>query len=159
VMDWEEAAQPARDLGVRLVLLRTGVVLGSEGALPMLALPVRCFVGGPIASGRQWMPWVHVDDVVGLARFAIECEDLSGPINVCAPEPVRNRDLMRAIGKALRRPSWIAAPAPLLRFVAGEVSYALLSSQRVVPAVAQHLGYRFREPALLPAVRKALAAA
>jgi uncharacterized protein len=158
VADWEAAAIPARDLGVRVVRPRIGVVLGTDGALPMMAMPVRFFVGGPIGSGRQWVPWVHVDDVVGMFRFAIEQPELEGPINVCAADPVRNRDLMGAIGRALHRPLWFPVPGPLLRVFFGEVCYALLTGQRVVPTVAQRLGYVFREPVLLPAVRKALAA-
>jgi uncharacterized protein len=156
VVDWEATARPAIDLGVRTVFPRTGVVLGSQGALPLMALPFRLWVGGPIGSGKQWVPWVHTDDVVGLLRFALDHPEVEGPMNVAAPQPARNRELAAAIGHALGRPSWLPVPSLALQLVLGELSSAILTGQRVVPSVAQRLGYEFRQPSLLPAVRAAL---
>lgn len=157
VIDWEAAALQAERLGVRVVLMRTGIVLGpGGGALERLALPFRLFVGGPIGSRRQWLPWVHIDDVLGLFRLALERSDLSGPLNVTAPEPVTMEEFAAAIGGVLRRPSWLPAPWLLLRITLGEVADALVVSQRVLPVAAQRLGYGFREPTLEPALRKAL---
>ena len=107
VVDWEAAALRAVDLGTRTVVLRMGVVIGpGGGALDRLVMPFRWFVGGPIGFGNRWLPWIHIDDVVGLFRFALEREDVSGPINAVAPEPATYRDLAVAIGRALGRPSW-----------------------------------------------------
>jgi len=156
VVDWEAAALPATDLGIRVVLPRIGVVLGSEGALPLLAMPFRFWVGGPIGSGHQWVPWVHLDDVVGLLRFALECKDVAGPMNVVGPEPTRNAQLAAAIGRALGRPSWIKVPGVAVRLLLGERAEPALTGQLVIPNVAQRLGYAFRHPALLPSVRDAL---
>lgn len=160
VIDWEAAAQRAADLGVRVVLLRQGVVLGSGGgALPRITLPFRLFVGGPIGSGMQWVSWVHIEDVVGLFRLAIDCPDANGPMNVTAPEPVRYRDFAAAVGRALGRPSWLPVPPLGLRAALGELAEALLAGQRACPAVAQRLGYTFREADLDRALHRALKSA
>lgn len=157
VVDWEEAARQAEGLGVRVVLARTGVVLGKGGgALPRLALPFRLFVGGPIGSGREWFPWVHLDDVIGLLRFVLERPEASGPINLVAPEPVTMADFAEAVGRVLRRPSWLPVAWFALRLVLGEIADALMVSQRVVPARAQQLGFEFRQPALLGALQSAV---
>jgi len=156
VVDWEAAAHPATDLGIRVVLPRLGLVLGREGALPLLAMPFRFWVGGPIGSGRQWVPWVHLDDVVSLLRFALECTDAAGPMNIVAPEPARNAQLAAAIGRALGRPSWIKVPSVAVRLLLGERALPALTGQLVIPSVAERLGYAFQRPSLLPSVRDAL---
>jgi uncharacterized protein (TIGR01777 family) len=156
VVDWEAAA---REAATRVALLRMGVVLGPRGgALPRLALPFRFLVGGPIGSGRQWFPWVHVDDVVGAFRFALDHPEVEGPLNVTAPESVRNRDFARALGQALGRPSWLRVPGLALRVAFGELGGALLTGQRVVPQALTAAGYPFQQPSLLPALRQALGA-
>lgn len=156
VVDWEAAALEAP---VRVVLLRIGIALGrSGGALARMALPFRWFAGGPIGNGRQWMSWVHIDDVVGMVRFALERPEIVGPVNVTAPEPVRNREFARALGQVLGRPSWLPVPAVLLRLALGKVATALTASQRVLPRKALEAGYVFKQPALLPALRHALGA-
>jgi hypothetical protein len=133
--------------------MRTGVVLSPRGgALVPLDRAFRFFLGGPLGSGRQWMPWIHEADEVGAIRFLIESPAATGPFNLTAPEAVRNRDFGRALGKVLRRPSWLAAPGPALRLVLGELGETLLAGQRALPARLLALGFRFRFPALEPAL-------
>ena len=153
---WEGAAVEAEDAGVRVVRLRTGFVVGRGGALPLMMLPFRLLVGGPLGSGRQWMPWVHLDDVVGLILFALEHEGVSGPLNVSAPEPVRNREFARVLGRVMRRPSWAPTPAPVMRAVLGEMADMILTGQRAVPEAALGAGYEFRHPDLEAALRDIL---
>ncbi len=157
-IEWEAAAHEAESLGVRVVTLRTGVVLGKGGgALPLMALPFRLFLGGPVGSGRQWVSWVHLDDVVGIVRHALENEDVRGPVNATSSAPVRQRDFARAIGEALGRPSWAPVPAFVLRVVLGEMADGLLlPSQRVLPTAALSSGYQIKHPDLLAALRSAL---
>lgn len=141
---WEEAAVQAKSAGIRVVLLRIGLVLGQDGALPRLTLPFRVFAGGPLGSGRQWMPWVHIDDCVGLIRFALRNDSLTGPVNVSAPGPVQNREFARILGRVMGRPSFIPAPAFMLHVVLGEMATMILTGQRAVPEVARAAGYDFR---------------
>jgi uncharacterized protein len=150
---WEDAASPA-GARARLVLLRTGIVLAREGgALPKLVRPFKIFAGGPIGKGDFWQPWIHLADVVGLIRFALDDARVSGKMNATAPEPVRNRDLARAIGKVLGRPSALPAPEVALRFGLGEMIEAVVASQRALPRRALELGYRFRFPKIEAALR------
>jgi uncharacterized protein (TIGR01777 family) len=152
-VEWEEAASQAARRA-RVVLVRTGIVLAAEGgALPKLALPFRLLAGGPVGDGRFWQSWIHIADQVGILRLALEDPAASGPVNATAPDPVRNRDLARAMGRVLRRPSLLATPAFAGRAALGEMAEAVLASQRVVPRAALSLGYRFRWPALEPALR------
>ena len=112
---WEETAQRAEALGMRVVLLRTGLVLASDGGfLKRLLLPFRLGLGGPIGNGRQWMPWIHLQDQIGLIDFLLQRDDARGPYNACAPQPARNRDFARALGRALHRPALLPVAAPLL---------------------------------------------
>jgi uncharacterized protein (TIGR01777 family) len=155
-VEWEEAARPAQQRA-RLVLVRTGIVLARDGgALPKLVLPFRMFAGGPIGDGGFWQSWIHLADQVGILRLALEDPRASGPVNATAPEPVRNRDLAGAIGRVLRRPGRLVTPAFAIRAALGEMAEVVLGSQRVVPARALSLGYRFRWPALEPALRDLL---
>jgi uncharacterized protein (TIGR01777 family) len=156
-VDWEAAARQAEALGVRVALMRIGIVLGSGGgALPRLALPYRLFVGGPLGTGRQWVSWVHIDDVVGLFRFAIESSQVAGPVNVTAPKPITMSIFAESLGRAMGRPAWFRVPPVALKLALGELGGALLKGQRAVPAVADRLGYGFREPDLDRALRRAL---
>jgi len=156
---WEDAARAAED-GVRVVRTRIGVVLAREGgALPKMALPVRLFVGGPIAGGRQWIPWVHMDDAIGLFLLAIDRTDVAGAMNVTAPRSARQRDVVRAIGRALGRPALLPAPALAVRLALGELATVALEGQRVLPRVALGAGYRFAYEDLDAAVRAELAPA
>jgi hypothetical protein len=144
---WERAAREAEPV-CRVVLLRTGIVLGKDGGVLARLLPMfRAGLGGPWGSGTQWWPWIHVADAVGLIRMAIE-RQLSGPVNLTAPEPVTVAAFARALAKAVRRPAALRAPAALLRLALGEAADAMLVSQRVTPRRATEAGYRFRFPEL-----------
>jgi hypothetical protein len=155
--DWEAAAGGAEELGVRVVRFRTGIVLGPGGGFLSAMLPLfKMGLGGPLGSGRQWLPWVHMRDVVGLIRYAIEHDSVSGPLNGTSPNPVRQREFAKALGKVLRRPALFPAPAFLLKLVLGEFSTEVLTSKRVLPAIAEAAGYAFAFPQLEPALRNAL---
>ena len=147
---WEHDALAAESVKTRVVMLRTGIVLDPrEGALPKMLTPFRLFGGGPFGSGRQFMSWIHRDDWVALARWAIETPGVRGPINLVAPHPVANAEFARALGRALNRPAIVPAPGFALRIILGEMAGPLLlNSQRVVPARALAAGFRFAHPAL-----------
>jgi len=150
---WEQEALAAAELGARVVLLRTGVVLGrGGGALPRMMLPFRLFAGGPVGSGEQAFPWVHRDDVAGVVAFALSRADVSGPINLAAPESVDMRAFCAALGRALSRPSWLPVPSFALRAALGEMAGMILTGQRVIPARLTALGYEFRYPTLAAAL-------
>jgi uncharacterized protein (TIGR01777 family) len=142
---WEQAAASAEALGVRTVRLRIGLVLGSDGgALPRLALPVRLGLGAVLGSGRQWVSWIHVGDLVRLIEFALDLPTLRGPINAVAPQPARHVDVQRALARTLGRPLWFRIPGALPRTLLGEMSQLLLDGQRVVPARLLAAGFAFR---------------
>jgi uncharacterized protein (TIGR01777 family) len=153
---WEAAAAPIEQLGCRLVIARTGVVLDrAGGALPKMALPFRLFVGGPVGSGRQALSWIHRDDWTRLVCWLIERPEAKGAFNVCAPAPVTNREFSRALGRALHRPNWAPVPAFVLRTIFGEMADAmLLSGQWVIPARALNLGFEFGYPTIDSALRE-----
>ncbi len=143
--DWEAAAADAVKV-TRVALVRTGIVLGGRGgALPRMLPPFQMLVGGPLGSGRQYMPWIHKDDWVRLVSWALEHEGARGPLNATGPAPVTNAEFSSALGRALRRPSFLPAPAFALRLALGEMADALLlSSQRALPVRAADLGFSFR---------------
>jgi len=146
---WEREAEAARSLDMRVVRLRIGVVLAREGGALAKVLPVfRLGAGGRLGSGKQWMPWIHVDDLVHLFLHAIGHEQVDGPMNATAPAPVTNADFTRALGRVLHRPALLPIPALALRLLLGEMSEVLTASQRVLPKVAEHTGYAFRHAEL-----------
>jgi uncharacterized protein (TIGR01777 family) len=154
---WEGEARRAEALGLRVVTVRIGFVLAHAApALGLYALPFRIGLGGPLGSGRQWMSWVHLDDVVGIVRLAIADPTASGPINAVSPEPVHQADIAAAIGAALGRRSWLAVPASAIRLTMGESAVLPLGSRRVVPDRALALGYRFAWTDLPAAMADAL---
>ncbi|MGC7847530.1 TIGR01777 family oxidoreductase [Desulforudis sp. 1088] len=157
---WEREARQAEILGMRVVLLRTGMVLERDGgALPRMLLPFRWFAGGPFGSGRQWMSWIHRDDLVSLIRFLIANKEARGPVNAVAPNPVTNLAFARTLGRMMRRPSRLAVPRALLRLALGEMAEALLlSGQRAVPARALELGFSFKYAELETALQAILKA-
>jgi uncharacterized protein (TIGR01777 family) len=158
VVDWEAAAREAEGLGVRVVNPRTGIVLSPDaGALSRMLPFFRMGVGGPVAGGRQWMPWVHRDDVLGMMLAALEDPAWSGAVNVAAPVPVTNRDFSAALGRALHRPAVLPVPGFALRLLYGEMADIVTSGQRAIPKRPLELGYRFRHPELDEALRSALA--
>jgi len=155
---WEEEANRAADLGMRVVTVRTGVVLDGEGgALARMLPPFRLGIGGPVAGGRQYISWIHRDDLVGLMLTALEREDWSGPFNATAPDPVTNAQFSRALGRALRRPALIPVPGLALRLLYGEMAEIVTRGARVVPAKALVLGYEFGHPQLEEALQSAIA--
>lgn len=151
--DWEREAEVARGLGLRVVTVRTGLVLGDGGALEKMLPPFKLGLGGKIAGGKQWMPWIHLDDQVGLLLHAATSDDLDGPLNACAPNAVTNAEFTRALGEALHRPAIIPVPGFALRTALGEMSTVLTASQRAVPRRAEETGYAFEHPELAGALR------
>lgn len=147
---WEAEAARAASLGVRVVSLRIGIVLSQRGgALARMLIPFRLGVGGRLGDGEQWMPWIHIEDLIGVIRLAMQREDLSGPINAVAPQPARNAEFTRALARALRRPARLPAPGFALRAVLGEMADALLlSSLRVTPNRLTGAGFSWKHPSL-----------
>lgn len=154
---WEQAALGFEDLGARVVLLRTGIVLGEQGALVKMLPAFKLALGGPIGSGQQWMSWVHIDDMVGLIEHALAQSDLRGALNATAPNPVVNSDFSRALGAALRRPARLQMPALAVKLLFGEMGVELLlNGQNIVPAKALESGYQFAYPELGSALQSLL---
>ena len=156
--EWEAATEPARAAGIRVVIVRLGIILTpAGGALGRMLLPFRLGVGGPLGSGRQWLSWVAIDDAIGALHHALLTDTLAGPVNVTAPEPVRSRDFAATLGRVLCRPALLPVPAAGLRLLFGEMAeVALLASQRVIPARLAESGYAFRYPTLEGALRHGL---
>ena len=155
---WEREAQAAEELGLRVARIRTGVVLDKDGgALEKMLPPFRLGVGGPVAGGRQWMPWIHRDDEVGILIAAADGDAWTGPVNACAPNPATNRDFSRALGRALHRPAIAPVPALAIKALYGEMAMIVTTGVRMVPARAAELGYAFAHPELDEALRSALA--
>ncbi|MFN0085938.1 MAG: DUF1731 domain-containing protein, partial [Blastocatellia bacterium] len=154
---WEREAERAADAGVRVATVRTGVVLASEGgALEKMLTPFKLGLGGSLAGGRQWFPWIHIDDIVGILRHGLVTPNLQGPINGVAPGIVRNEEFTRARAAALNRPALFPVPEFALRIMMGEMAGVVLASQRVVPGVALETGYQFQYPELGPALEAIL---
>jgi uncharacterized protein (TIGR01777 family) len=156
-VEWEREASKASALGMRVALVRTGVVLDKNGgALEKMLPPFRLGVGGPVAGGRQYISWIHLDDLVGMMAVAIADERWSGPVNATAPEPVSNRDFSRALGRALKRPALLPVPGAALGLLYGEMAEIVTEGARVVPAKALVLGYQFAHAELGEALASAL---
>jgi uncharacterized protein (TIGR01777 family) len=156
VTDWEAEARAAEELGLRVVVTRTGVVLSPNGGALSKMLPFfKAGLGGPVAGGSQYLPWVHVDDVAGAVMFALDTAAVTGPVNVTAPEPATNKEFSRALGRALRRPAIAPVPALALKVLYGEMALTVTSGQRAVPARLTEAGYAFRWPELDAALREA----
>jgi len=154
-VDWENEARKAQAKGVRVVITRFGIVLGKEGgALGQMLPAFKKFVGGPLGSGNQWFSWIHMEDLSNAFVFLFENQDISGPVNFCSPNPVRNKDLAKALGKVLSRPSFLTTPAFMVRLVLGEFGSILLEGQRVVPAKLLKHGFAFRYPEIMSALEE-----
>ena len=147
---WEAATARASELGTRVVNLRTGIVLSTKGgALAKMLLPFKLGLGGPLGSGKQWMSWAHIDDVVGGYHFALHQAELSGVVNLTAPMPARNAEFTKALGRALGRPAFLPAPGFALKLVFGEMAQdLLLEGQKVLPRRLESAGYKFQHPDL-----------
>ncbi len=151
---WEAASSDLDGTSTRRAVARTGIVLSAAGgALPRMALPFRLFAGGPAGSGRQWMPWIHLQDEVRALRFLVESDSAVGAFNLTAPQPVTNREFSRVLGRVLRRPSLMPAPAMALRAALGEMAVLILEGQRAVPSRLQELGFEFSYTELETALR------
>lgn len=154
VVQWESCAKQAENLGIRTVLSRFGVILGKDnGALPLMALPVKLFAGGRIGNGEQWIPWVHIEDVVRLIIFSLENIQIEGPINVTAPHPARNKDFIKVLARILKRPYWFPTPAPLLKVALGDMSDLITKGQYVLPKKAETHHFEFTYPQLDDALK------
>ncbi len=156
--EWEAEARKAEALGIRVVLARFGIILAKQGgALPKMMLPFKFGAGGKLGSGKQWMSWVMLEDVVGILKFALENSSVRGAVNVVAPQPVQNAEFTKVLAKAMHRPALFPAPTFALRLALGEMADALLlSSQRVQPQVLETFGYRFLHSELSGALNAVL---
>ena len=156
VVRWEREARAAEEIGVRVAMMRTGIVLSPEGgALGRMLTPFKLGAGGPIAGGKQFMPWIHLDDVVGAYLFALDEDGAGGPINLAAPEPVTNKEFSKALGKVLKRPAVAPVPSLAIKTLYGEMSTIVVNGVRMVPARLEELGYDFRRPDLHDALAAA----
>ena len=159
-VEWEREALAAERLGVRVVFVRIGIVLAqSGGALAKMLTPFRMGAGGRLGDGRQWMPWIHLDDAVGILLHAMKDARVRGAINAVGPQPVTNAEFSRALGHAMHRPAFLPVPKTALRLAFGEMSEILTASQRVLPREAQRTGYAFKHPELAGALAAALTGA
>ena len=154
--DWEAEARRAEELGVRVVVNRTGVVLSPSGGALAKMLPFfKAGIGGPVAGGRQYVPWIHLDDVAAAILFELDTDAARGPVNLTAPDPATNRELSKALGRALRRPAFAPVPALAVKALYGEMADIVTTGQRAVPARLTELGYEFRQRDLEAALRDA----
>lgn len=145
--DWENSTAMVETMGVRRVIIRTGIVLSTEsGALPITLLPFKFFAGGPLGNGQQWWPWIHLDDEVRAIRFLLESETASGPYNLCAPNPLKNKDFAKTIGQVMNRPAFFPAPAIALKLALGEIAAIVLDGRRAVPKKLEDAGFTFNYP-------------
>ena len=152
--DWEQEALHGKDKGARVVITRFGIVLGKNGGALGQMLPLfKYFLGGPLGNGRQWFSWVHIDDLVETFIFLLQHPEIQGALNLCSPEPVRNIDLGRAIGKILHRPSFIPSPGFIIRLMLGEFGSILLKGQRVIPRRLLDAGFKFKYPNIEEALK------
>jgi uncharacterized protein (TIGR01777 family) len=153
-VDWENEAKKAEAFDVRVCLLRTGIVLAKgAGALRKMVPPFKLFAGGPLGSGQQWMPWIHIDDEVSLIEFLLDRADAHGAFNGTAPDPVTMVEFSRTVGGVLNRPSWVSVPPSILALMVGEMADMLLTGQRAMPDAALKLGFAFKYPHLADALK------
>ena len=146
-MDWEKEAFQAESKGIRVAVMRFGVVLGKNGgALAKMVPAFKFFAGGPLGSGLQWFTWIHMDDLIASIIFILENPDVKGPLNFCSPNPLRNRDFAKTLGNVLNRPSFMKAPSGIIRLMMGEMGKSLMSSQRAIPDKLLKHGFKFQYP-------------
>lgn len=149
VHDWEERAKQAESYSNRMAFMRFGVVLGNEGgAFPLMSLPYKFFAGGTVGSGKQWVSWVHITDVVRSILFVIEKENIHGPVNATSPSPVRMKDVGKTIGAVLHRPHWLPVPSLMMKLAPGQKSTLVLEGQHVIPEVLTEESFQFMFPSL-----------
>ena len=154
-VEWEGEALKAREKGARVVITRFGIVLGEKGGALGQMIPLfEKYIGGPIGSGKQWFSWVHIKDLAEAFAFLLKHPEISGPVNVCSPNPVRNKDLAKALGKALHKPSFIPAPGFMIKLVLGEFGTVILEGQKVIPRRLLESGFTFQYPDIDAALQK-----
>ncbi len=152
-LEWEAVANQAENqLGIRTVLLRFGVILGNEGAFPLMRLPVKLFAGGKIGTGEQWLSWIHIHDVVRLIQFCLNDSKIEGPVHATAPNPKRNKDFMRILASVMHRPYWFPVPSSMIHLLIGEMGQLVTKGQYVLPKKAQDHGFQFSYPHLKEAI-------
>lgn len=145
--EWEDEALKAKEKGARVIITRFGIVMGEKGGALSQMIPLfKKYIGGPIGSGKQWFSWVHIKDLSEAFAFLMKHPEISGPVNVCAPNPVRNKDLAKALGKVLHRPSFMPAPGFMVKLVLGEFGSVILEGQRVIPKRLLESGFAFQYP-------------
>lgn len=154
---WESEAQKVKDYGVRLVILRLGIVLGNGGALAKMIPPFKMFAGGPLGSGQQWFSWIHRDDLVNLIIEALTRPDIEGVLNATAPNPVRMSEFCQSLGEVLSRPSWLPVPGFALEALLGEGAIVVLEGQQVLPKRTTSYGFNYQYPTVKPALTEILA--
>lgn len=156
-VDWENSTAGVEALGVRRVIIRSGIVLSLEsGALPITILPFKFFAGGPLGSGEQWWPWIHLDDEVRAIRFLLEDDSANGPYNLCAPNPLKNKDFAKKLGQVMNRPAFFPTPAFALKLGLGEIAAIVLDGRRAMPQKLQNEGFDFKFPTAEAALRDLL---
>ncbi len=150
---WEAEAEKVKESGVRLVILRIGIVLANGGALGKMINPFKMFAGGPIGSGSQWFSWIHRDDLVNLIIEATQRQDMAGAYNATAPNPVRMKDFCQTLGEVMNRPSWLPVPDFVLELLLGDGAIVVLEGQQVLPKKTQSIGFKYQYPNLKPALQ------
>jgi uncharacterized protein (TIGR01777 family) len=155
--DWEAAAQPAKNAGTRLAILRLGIVLGMGGALAKMLPPFKLFAGGPIGTGKQWFSWIHREDVVDLILYSLQNSQVQGVLNATAPNPVRMNELCQTLGEVLSRPSWLPVPSFALEMLLGDGAKVVLEGQKVLPKQTLASGFQYQYPTLKLALEEILA--
>lgn len=153
VVKWEKTAKQAEELGIRTIYTRFGVILGKEGALPLMSLPVKLFAGGKIGTGEQWLSWIHIEDVVRIIDYCIHNEAIAGPVNVTAPHPKQNKVFMKTLAKALARPYWLPVPSSIMYVATGEMSQLITKGQYVISNKLEEHQYHYSFPYLTEALR------
>ena len=154
--DWEAAAQPVKNAGTRLAILRLGIVMGMGGALAKMLPPFKLFAGGPIGTGKQWFSWIHRDDVVNLILYALQNPQIEGVLNATAPNPVRMNELCETLGAVLQRPSWLPVPGFALELLLGDGAKVVLEGQKVLPKKTLASGFQYQYPNLKSALEEIL---
>jgi len=154
-LEWEGEALKAKEKGARVVITRFGIVMGERGGALGQMIPLfKKYIGGPIGSGRQWFSWVHIKDLAEAFSFLLKYPEISGPVNVCSPNPVRNKDLAKALGRAFHRPSFMPAPGFMIKLVLGEFGSVILEGQRVIPKRLMDSGFTFQYPEIDKALQE-----
>ncbi|MDV6039207.1 TIGR01777 family oxidoreductase [Bacillus sp. SM-B1] len=157
VCSWEQEASKARSLGIRTVYARFGVVLSADGgALPKMLLPYQFYIGGTVGSGKQWLSWIHIDDVASMIDFIIHKKEIDGPLNITAPEPIRMKEFGETIATIMKKPHWLPVPSFILHALLGEMSILVLEGQHVLPSKAIEHGYQYTFPTIDHALQNIL---